>query len=49
MGTIFYTFKMFPFKILGIVFIKIYVYPAQCDGRESEQGAGQKVDHINSL
>jgi len=28
MGTIFYTCKMFPFKILGIVFIKIYVYPA---------------------
>lgn len=25
MGTIFYTYNLFPFKILGIVFINIYV------------------------
>lgn len=49
MGSIFYTCKMFPFKILGIVFIKIYVYPTEYTGQESEQETDKKIDHINSL
>jgi hypothetical protein len=38
MGTIFYRCKMFPFKILGIVFIKIYMYPVmKKERKESDE------------
>jgi hypothetical protein len=49
MGTIFYRCKMFPFKILGIVFIKIYMYPVMKSAGRKVTKPGKKIDFINSL
>lgn len=49
MGTIFYRCKMFPFKILGIVFIKIYMYPVIKMRGWKATVTGKKFDFINSL
>jgi hypothetical protein len=49
MGTIFYTCKIFPFKNLGIVFIKIYMSPVMKKHRQKAMETGKKTDFINSL
>jgi hypothetical protein len=43
MGTIFYRCKMFPFKNLGIVFIKIYTYSVMKSIVEKATETGKKL------